>query len=68
MQPCAHIIDPDAHLGAEQEIGGHEADLGKLLFQIFVYDGRFIYHAVAVDQYWHLAIRVSLHQVRGFIL
>ena len=67
MQPGAHIIDPDTRLGAEQEVGGQEADLGKLFFQVFVYDRRFLNHAVAVDQHRHLAVGISLHQVGGFI-
>src|SRR5688572_2537398 len=68
MQPGAHIVDPDPCSGAKQEIGGHERDLGKLLFQVLVDDRRFVDDTVAVDQYRHFAVGILSGQVFGFVL
>ncbi len=68
MKPGAHIIDPDARLGAKQQIGGHEPNLGKLLLQVFVDDRRLVNNTVAGDQHRHLAVGILSQQIFGLVL
>jgi hypothetical protein len=67
MQPATEEIDPDARLGAQQEVGRHEPDFGKLLFQVFVDDCRLVNDPVSIDQDGHFAVGILLDQVFGFV-
>ena len=49
VESGAAVIDPDARLGAQQEVGRHEADFGKFFFEIFVDDRRLVNNPLAVD-------------------
>jgi hypothetical protein len=60
VKPGAHEVDPDARLGTEQKVGGHEPDLRKLLIQVFVDNRGFVDYAIAVDEHGYLAIGILL--------
>ena len=49
VESSAEVIDPDARLGAQQEVGRHEPNFGKFFFEIFVDDRRLVNNPLAVD-------------------
>ena len=68
MDACVHEIDPDTRLGAQERIARHQPNLRKLFFQIFVENGRFVNHAVAVDQHGHFAVGILPDEIFRLVL
>jgi hypothetical protein len=60
VKPGAHEVNPDARLGTQQKVSGHEPNLRKLLIQVFVDDRRFVDYTIAVDEHGHLAVGILL--------